>query len=194
MTETTCEIRRRMRAMRDSLSAQAIISASLAIADTLSHAPPIQRARYIGVYFAAFGEVDCGPFATRMEERGKTIFAPILRKNRLLFAPADSGQSTRLNRYGIAEPVYLESELRTAAELDVVIAPLVAFDNRLNRIGMGGGYYDRTLAFRKRRRIWRRPLVIGVAYSFQRVGAIRAQPWDVPLDAVITEKECYGSL
>ena len=80
-----------------------------------------------------------------------------------------------------------------ARQLDVVIAPLVAFDESLNRLGMGGGYYDRTFAFRKRARVLRRPVLIGVAYSFQRVDRLQPENWDVPLDVVITEKESYGS-
>lgn len=118
---------------------------------------------------------------------------PVLRKNRLLFAPWDDSSDWEENRYGIPEPLCRHRDLLTPRQLDVVVVPLVAFDDSLNRLGMGGGYYDRTFAFRKRAGALRRPLLIGVAYSFQRVDALQAQSWDVPLDVVITEKESYGS-
>lgn len=193
MSESTAQIRQRIRAERRALRAQDVLVASLAIADDLCALPAIRRASAIAVYTAVLNEVDCGLFASRMEKRGKKVYTPILRKKHLLFAPLGKDHESVLNRYGIPEPACLQRDLRTAAQLDVIITPLVAFDESLNRIGMGGGYYDRTLAFRKRRTLWRRPLTIGVAYSFQKVPCIEAEAWDVPLDAVITEKESYGS-
>jgi len=182
-----------MRAERRMLSAHAVQSASTNIADELCSIPAVRRATSIAIYFAAFGEVDCSLFADRMEDRGKTVYAPILRKKHMQFAPAGKYRRCVLNRYGIAEPIWKQHELRAASQLDIIITPLVAFDTKLNRIGMGGGYYDRALQFKKHRLHWRRPLAIGVAYSFQRVDDIEARPWDIPLDAVITEKESYGS-
>jgi 5-formyltetrahydrofolate cyclo-ligase len=75
--------------------------------------------------------------------------------------------------------------------LDVILMPLVAFDGQGNRLGMGAGYYDRTLAFLRHRRHWRKPRIIGLAYEFQRMPALPAEPWDVPLDGIITEAGFY---
>ncbi|NND53397.1 MAG: 5-formyltetrahydrofolate cyclo-ligase [Gammaproteobacteria bacterium] len=191
--ETTAQIRARMRAQRAALSDNEVQSASYMITETLCRLPALQRASAIALYVAAFNEVDCAALAQRLEARGKQVYAPILRKNDLVFAPAGSARIFNKNRYGIPEPAHRQSELRTPQQLDIIVTPLVAFDRRCNRIGMGGGYYDRTLAFKKHRRNWRRPLAVGVAYSFQRVGAIQANTWDIPLDVVITEKESYGS-
>ena len=77
-------------------------------------------------------------------------------------------------------------------DLDIVFTPLVAFDTAGNRVGMGAGFYDRSFAFRKHRRNWRRPLLIGVAYDFQRVPHIPARTWDVPVDLVVTDKKTYA--
>ena len=77
--------------------------------------------------------------------------------------------------------------------LDLVITPLVAFDAEGNRMGMGGGYYDRSFAWRKRRRIWRGPMLVGYAYELQKLNSIRASDWDVPMDAVVTESALYMS-
>ena len=70
----------------------------------------------------------------------------------------------------------------------MVLAPLVAFDGDGNRLGQGGGYYDRAFAFRKAATHWRRPLLVGLAYDFQQAGKLSTKPTDVPLDAVVTER------
>src|SRR5690606_24554150 len=72
--------------------------------------------------------------------------------------------------------------------LDVIFVPLVAFDSRGTRLGMGAGYYDRALAFRLLRKHWRGPKPIGLAYDYQRLPRIEPAPHDVPLDAVVTER------
>jgi 5-formyltetrahydrofolate cyclo-ligase len=100
----------------------------------------------------------------------------------LRFAPWPAGAALRRNRYGITEPRGIRHHL-AAARLDLVIMPLVAFDADGNRLGMGGGYYDRALARRNHRRI-----LVGVAFSVQQSPAVPALPWDVPLDIVITEQ------
>ena len=186
-------LRRHINAQRRAQPADSIAESSLAICKTLCAMQPFRRAQSIAIYLANFGEVDCGAFMGQMIARGKSLYAPILRKNRLLFAPLHPDTPLHTNRFGIAEPVYKTIQLRTPSQLDVVITPLIAFDDELNRLGMGGGYYDRSFAFKKRRRHWRRPLMIGLGYSFQRVTTLSPQYWDVPIDVAITEKESYGS-
>jgi len=193
MSEPDSSIRKRMRECRLALPAATAAAASAAINTTLSNMPAISRSSAIATYMPAFGEVDCTAFATRMRSRRKRTYVPVLRKNRLLFAPWDDSSDWAENRYGIPEPTCSPADLLTPRQLDIVVAPLVAFDESLNRLGMGGGYYDRTFAFRKRTAHKHRPVLIGAAYSFQRVEALQPQDWDVPLDVVVTEKECFGS-
>lgn len=193
MNLDTQQLRRQINAQRRSQPFDIASESSLTICDSLCKLRAIHRAQSIGIYLAEFGEVDCSRFMDQMMARKKSLFAPILRKNQLLYAPLRPGTTLRHNRFGISEPVYTENQLRRPSQLDVVITPLVAFDAHLNRLGMGGGYYDRSFAFKKRRNHWHKPRLIGVAYSFQRVDALNAQPWDVPLDVAITQKESYGS-
>jgi 5-formyltetrahydrofolate cyclo-ligase len=98
------------------------------------------------------------------------------------------GRTTRMapNRYGIPEP--LDARPLRARQLDLLLMPLVGFDHRGYRLGMGGGYYDATLAFMQHRRLWRKPRLVGIAYECQRVEALPHDPWDMPLDAVLTER------
>ena len=95
------------------------------------------------------------------------------------------------NTVGILEPVYKKRDLKPPSALEIVLVPLVAFDKNFNRVGMGGGYYDRAFAFSKFRKNWHKPLLVGVAYSFQEVDKINSKAWDVPLHAVITEERVF---
>jgi 5-formyltetrahydrofolate cyclo-ligase len=80
---------------------------------------------------------------------------------------------------------------RPARALDLLFVPLVAFDDAGNRLGMGGGYYDRTLAYLRLRRHWYRPRVIGLAHTLQRVASLPKNAWNVPVDAVVTERTVH---
>ena len=73
-----------------------------------------------------------------------------------------------------------------------MLVPLVAFDGAGNRLGMGGGFYDRTFAYLRTRAVWKRPQLIGVAYEFQRLEALPVQTWDIPLQGIATEKRLYN--
>jgi len=185
------QLRSDLKKRRASLDPAEISSASLSIAAKFWQLPCVQRVNNIGIYMSVAGEIDCGPLIKMGWLRKKRVFAPVLAKNRLNFAPLETGSKLIPNRFDILEPVCRSDDLLPPRQLDVVIVPLLAFDRQLNRIGMGAGYYDRTFAFSKRQKVWRRPLLIGVAYSFQRVEEFAARTWDVPLHAVITEQSCF---
>lgn len=103
-------------------------------------------------------------------------------------------RDTRLrpNRYGIGEPERGAASRIAAQHLDLVLVPLVAVDTHGTRLGTGAGFYDRCLQHLRVGRRWRRPKLIGLAYEFQRVDQLAARAWDVPLDALITEKGLYA--
>jgi 5-formyltetrahydrofolate cyclo-ligase len=106
----------------------------------------------------------------------------------MLFAPWADGATRRTNAFGIVEPG-TAAGARPVIGLDVVVLPVVGFDPRGNRLGMGAGYYDRALRRRlERGAAWRRPLLVGVAFACQQLDDIPASPWDVPLDLVVTER------
>ncbi|HRN61757.1 MAG TPA: 5-formyltetrahydrofolate cyclo-ligase, partial [Luteimonas sp.] len=105
----------------------------------------------------------------------------------LRFAPWAPGMALADNRYGIPEPDVSEADLLRPDQLDLVVAPLVAFDARGQRLGMGGGWYDRSFAFRTSQPA--PPHLVGAAFALQQAEAIAPRPWDIPLDAVCTESE-----
>jgi 5-formyltetrahydrofolate cyclo-ligase len=152
------------------------------------------RARRIGAFWSADGELDPRQLMRRALACGARGFLPVLRpgrQRRLWFLPFAPGESLVPNRLGIPEPRRGRRHLRLPWTLDLLLVPLVGFDSDCNRIGMGGGFYDRTLAFLRRRTHWRRPRLIGIAHECQRIARIEPRPWDIPLDGVATELGVY---
>lgn len=148
------------------------------------------RARHIALYLPVGGEIDPGPIAARARARGKRTYLPVLHPlahDRMLFVAWDERTPLRRNRLGIAEPASLSGAVRPW-QLDLVLAPLVAFDDRGNRLGAGGGFYDRTFARERLVRWPRRPLLCGLAHGFQQVPALPVRPWDVPLRRVFVDR------
>ncbi|CCQ09874.1 5-formyltetrahydrofolate cyclo-ligase [Pseudoalteromonas luteoviolacea B = ATCC 29581] len=96
----------------------------------------------------------------------------------------------KANAYGILEPVLNCSEVCPIAQLDLLLMPLVAFDKQGNRMGMGGGYYDRTLASYYKQN-WETPRLIGLAHDCQQVDELPTEVWDVPLQAILTPTRFY---
>ncbi|KTD56479.1 5-formyltetrahydrofolate cyclo-ligase [Legionella shakespearei] len=145
-----------------------------------------RHAKRIALYFAINGEVDLSNLWNSAPLHGKFCYFPALNDDATLsFLPATPKTPFKKNRYGILEPDVSFDLALPIEELDLIIMPLVAFDFRCTRMGMGAGYYDRTLQNRTN------VALFGVAYQFQRVDYIEPQPWDIPLDAVITQKAIY---
>lgn len=138
------------------------------------------------MYHASRGEVSLDLLWQSAPLQGKFCYFPaITQEKTLLFLPATPKTPFENNRYGIAEPAVSKDQARAIEELDLIIMPLVAFDDKGTRLGMGAGYYDKTLANHKK------ALLIGVAYEFQHTLYIEPQPWDVKLDAVVTQNQIY---
>lgn len=183
-----------MRRQRRELSAAEQQRHAVLVSRRLSRACQFRTATHIALYLAANGELDTGPIIDICRRTAKRIYLPVLhpfRHGRLLFCEWRKDALLRPNRFGILEPDCRRHGGIALRALDLVLVPLVAFDSKAQRIGMGGGYYDRTLEKARRTSAWPRPRLIGLAHELQRAPQITAQPWDVPLDAVITEAGCY---
>jgi 5-formyltetrahydrofolate cyclo-ligase len=148
------------------------------------------RSRHIALYVGVGGELCPMVLVADALARNKTVYLPVLhpfRRGRLMFCAWRPGAPLRRNRFGIQEPVPNASNLIPPRHLDLVLVPLLGFDDLGNRLGMGGGYYDRSFAFRKRFARWRRPFLLGIGFELQCVHRLEDRPWDVALDAVVTE-------
>ncbi|WP_018876952.1 MULTISPECIES: 5-formyltetrahydrofolate cyclo-ligase [unclassified Thioalkalivibrio] len=181
-------LRLRLRRARAALSDAQLDQHSAAICEHLLRWFERWQPRCVGAYRGLRGEVDLTPLTVALAGRGTRVALPVMddkRPGRMHFHAWGPGDALCHNGFGIAEPCP-EAPRIWRREMQVVLMPLVAFDTAGNRMGMGAGYYDRYFA--RRRFGIRRPKLIGVAHSLQGVPALPTQPWDVPLDAVVTEQ------
>lgn len=184
------DVRKQLRDARRALDPAQRVAHAEALAWRLARHPLFLNSRCIAAYLPVDGEMDPMPLVWRAWELGKTVYLPVLvpyGHNRLWFAPYRDGDPLVRNRFGIAEPLRIHRERANAIQLDLVLAPLVGFDARGNRLGMGGGFYDRSFAFLNRRHSWKKPRLIGMAHACQQVPRLDGAPWDVPLHAIATE-------
>lgn len=179
-------LRNTMKQVRSKLSDPFQATSSNQVCARIRTLEQYRQAKRIALYFAVNGEVNLHSLWSSAPLQGKYCYFPVLNEQSTLsFLPATPATTFKRNHYGIPEPdVSLDLAL-PIEELDLIIMPLVAFDIKCTRLGMGAGYYDRTLENRKK------AFFLGVAYQFQRVDFINAEPWDVPLDAVVTQKAIY---
>lgn len=191
-TPETRAARRRLRALRLALPPEVRAAAEREIAGALRRMGAFRRGRRIAVYLAMPGEVDPAAILRAARRAGCEIFVPRVssrRRGQMCFVPLRPETRLRPNAYGIAEPVARDGERVRPLELDLVLMPVVGFDRQGNRLGMGAGYYDRALRHRRdAARRWRRPRLVGLAFAGQEVESILPSPWDVALDAIVTER------
>ncbi len=195
-TNPKTDLRRRLRAQRVALSPAAQARAARALDAQLSATRLFRVCRRIACYLPADGEIDPARVMARLWALNKICYLPVLSRiehDRLWFAPMKPGARLRPNRYGILEPVTPARALVRAQRLDLILLPLVGFDARGRRLGMGKGFYDRSLEFLRHRQHWHKPHIIGLAHDFQRVETLPADPWDVALQGVVTDRAFYGT-
>ncbi len=186
-------LRQRLRRLRRSIPAAERAAAHRAILLRLRRLNVLRPGARVAVYVAMPGEVDLAGGLAPAALAGVRLYAPrIVSRRRLAmnFLPLAVDGRTAVNWFGIAEPTGGPAARRPPLAFDTVVVPLLGFDRRGVRLGMGAGYYDRML----RRRLdpardFRRPRLVGVAYACQELPSIDAAPWDVPLDYVVTESE-----
>lgn len=180
------KLRKRMREARRALDADERRDADARIRRHILGSAVFSRCPRIGAYLAFDGEPTLGPLIDAARGRGKDVFVPVIRADRMSFCVLRAKAPSTLNHFGIVEPV--RPELIDPRSLDLVLTPLVSFDAEGTRLGVGRGYYDRCFAFLRGRRHWLKPKLLGVAYSLQRAPRIASREWDVPLWGVVTER------
>lgn len=191
---TKTQLRQRLRAERRALSRDEQRQAADRLLANVAATRLFRVSRRIACYLPSDGEIDPSLIIERIWRMRKQAFLPVLSPlshERLWFARATPGMELRPNRFGIPEPRTSAGELVRAEELDLILLPLVAFDRKGNRLGRGAGFYDRSLAFLRYRRYFRKPHLLGLAHDFQRVPSVSNDAWDVPLDGVVTDRAVY---
>ena len=185
------QLRKSLRRQRLTLSIQSRRRAEQAIVRQMRRQPHFANARRVGLYLDAFGEVPTGALIQLCFNLRKAVYLPVVRA---VNQPLSWSRITRhqwqnqrmmKHRFGMKQPLIQRGV--SVKVLDCLFMPLVGFDSKGHRLGMGGGFYDRTLAScvatgRQQTQLWR----IGIAYDFQRVEKLHCHPWDIPLHAIVT--------
>ncbi len=181
-------LRIQLQQRRSSLSKKQQTDYSKKICQQVIQSNCFQKAQSIAFYTPVKGEASPLPL---QQMANKSFYLPVLSSQQafhLIFVKIDKNTRYKNNKYAIPEPIYNTEDIIAAENLDLIIMPLVAMDRTGNRLGMGGGYYDRSLAFKKEAKT-NAPQLLGFAYDFQLVDQLIAQAWDVPLDFIATNKE-----
>ena len=177
-------LRRQLRQTRRNLSAEEQLTAATKLVTCIKNCPDlpeIENAKRVALYLTNDGEISPHLVCDYYWQQGIQTYLPVIQGKQLTFARYTPNTVWQENVFGIKEPV--TTEYLSGDELDVVLLPLVGFDSKGGRLGMGGGFYDRTFADKKANE---KPLLIGLAHNCQEVKSLPVEGWDVPLHAIIT--------
>ncbi|EPJ55676.1 MAG: hypothetical protein OFPI_02860 [Osedax symbiont Rs2] len=188
------QLRRQMRSARKALSTEQQQAAAASLLKHLRKLECFNSAEHIALYLASDGEIDPLSVIDYCWEKGKQVYLPVLDPNlhnQLLFVHYDQNTPMCRNKYDISEPASPYQKSIPATDLDLVLLPLVAFDDKGNRMGMGGGYYDRSFAFMMDDAAGsadkKVPVLIGLAHQLQQVDELPVESWDIPLSGIASE-------
>ncbi len=175
-----------MRKARRNLSSSAQQQAAKMLACRLSQNPSFKYAKRIALYLANDGEVSTQLAIQNAWQRGQKVYLPVLdpiRKGYLWFVEYKFDSCMRKNRFGISEPDPRFNQRISPRFIQTVGLPLVAFDAEGNRLGMGGGFYDRSFEFCQQ--AGTKPMLFGLAHRCQQVEKLPMENWDIQLKEII---------
>lgn len=186
--------RRELRQRRRAIPAETRIQAAEALAAQILSLPRFPAQGYIAGYWAMDGEIALHALQPRLPA-GCIWCLPVLDETRkqLKFAPWRAGDALANNRYGIPEPALAKRSWLDARQMTLIVLPLTGFDSQCHRLGMGGGWYDRTLAFRQQPNA-STPILLGAGFDLQEVSHITPSPWDIACDYIATETRLISRL
>lgn len=188
------QLRRMLRNARRALTPSEQREAAQGVYRQLAQHPLFRRAKHISLYLPTDGEIDPRLLLRAAQHRGKATYLPVLSawpRTKMVFQRVRPGEKLLPNRFRILEPRTNVRRQRKVWALDLVLLPLVGFDDAGGRLGMGGGFYDRSLAYLARRQHWRKPTLLGLAHECQKVERLVQASWDVPLAGTVTDKKWY---
>jgi 5-formyltetrahydrofolate cyclo-ligase len=186
-------IRSEFRKKRQTLSAQQQSTAAHKVLTTCLTSTTLAQAKTIACYIANDGEINPETIIEFCWQHQKRVLLPVLHpfsKGHLLFVEYSPDTAMRVNCYGIEEPIVTSKNLCPLTKIDLIFTPLVAFDIQGNRLGMGGGYYDRTLTPIARDVL--QTQLIGLAHSCQQTNRLLTDSWDIPLDGIATPDHFFS--
>ncbi len=183
-------LRKQLRCKRNSLSPQQQHAAAQSLYRQLAQQQVFRRAQHVAFYLACDGEISPHLLLKAALNQGKQVYLPVIApwpKYKMVFQQLLPDELWETNSYGITQPRWNPQRQRPIWTLDLLCMPLVGFDQAGNRLGMGGGYYDRALAPLVEHEHIKMPTLLGLAHACQEVEQIPTQSWDIPLQAVVTD-------
>lgn len=189
------QLRRQLRQARRALTSAQQRRAARDLYRQLAQHRLFRRAKHIALYLPNDGEIDPRPLLRAAQRQGKATYLPVLNawpRTKMVFQRIRPGDTLLRNRFGIFEPRTNTARQRKVWALDLILLPLVGFDSSGGRLGMGGGFYDRSLAYRARRKNCHKPTLLGLAHRCQQVEKLAMASWDVPLQATVTDGAWYS--
>lgn len=181
-------LREKLRAQRRKISKLEHEKKASAMACKITQLDAWQKCVRIALYFGSDAEISSNHVAENARNCKKEVFLPIVKNDGLLeFALWQKEALFAINRFGIPEPDQYAPRI-PAHRLEIICLPLVGWDRSGNRLGMGGGFYDKTLSASMGK-----SCLVGLAFAMQECEEIPAEPHDVPLDFVVTESEIIST-
>jgi 5-formyltetrahydrofolate cyclo-ligase len=188
-------IRKNIRAKRNALSDTFRRSNDRLLFNKLTTHSKISSAKNIALYLSNDGELDLQLFVHWCWQNKKNVYLPVVHpfsKGQLLFLNYQPDTLMKISNLGIREPKLDVRIIKLASEMDIILTPLVAFDTAGNRLGMGGGFYDRTFAACLQpsgNNSTNPPYPVGIAHDCQQVEQLPIEHWDIPLPEIITPSQ-----
>lgn len=186
------DLRQQFHHRRNSVPSKSRYFHALRASQHLAQWPQLSQFKHSACYLSVKGELPTLPLIDVLWKSGQRVYLPLLHQSghpKLHFLPYTPASPLKNNRFGIPEPIYHPRLERSAKQLDLVLMPLLAFDELGSRLGMGGGFYDRSFSFiNDQQPTKKRPFLLGVAMHCQKAHRLERRPWDVPLDGVLTER------
>lgn len=185
-------LRHHFRNLRRSLTPEQQNAAAHNVLASCLDYPAFLQARTLAFYLANDGELSTQYLLDYCWHQNKTVLLPVIdpvQTTSLVFVKYEADSPLILNKYGIAEPQYHPDKAIPLQSIDIIFTPLVAFDKTGNRLGMGGGYYDRTLAQLNSPTFSTK--IIGLAHDLQQSDNIPSQSWDIPLHGIVTPSQIF---
>ncbi|MBQ2960820.1 MAG: 5-formyltetrahydrofolate cyclo-ligase [Oscillospiraceae bacterium] len=180
------QLRRLALSKRDALDTVLREEASAEIAKRLLSLLEMKAAKTVMCYKSFRSEVSTAQIIKALEKQGKKLCFPVCGKAGIMQAwNPQEDEAWKTGMMGISEPDVEKSELICPEEIDIVICPMVAFDEKKWRMGYGGGYYDRYLPK------CTKALKIGIAFEAQRLDKVPVDEFDQPMDYIVTEEKVY---
>jgi len=185
-------LRRKIRQKRRNLTVKYQRDASRRLATQLHLSKLLLKHKHIALYLGNDGELDPTPLIRQLWRQKKQVYLPVIdpfSSNQLFFCKIQANTPLIKNKFGILEPDFKSAQRIPKQFLSLVLMPLVAFDKHGNRMGMGGGFYDRSFEFKANKR--GKPSLIGIAYHFQEQRSLPIEPWDIPLEGILTDQHYF---